>query len=122
MAAKKESQINDVINTTESIKKAGKSDNQLQSEQLKRARGIAGCPTKKFKCSSIYAALYPDGFVSSYQTIPIYLVFDNRTIELPEPVYNYVTRKLQKKADDEADKLNRYRTMARENLGTRQAD
>ena len=31
------SQINDVINTTASIKKSGKTDNQLQAEQLRKA-------------------------------------------------------------------------------------
>ena len=111
------SQINDVINTTASIKKSGKTDNQLQAEQLRKAQNISKGPTKNFKCSSIYAPLYPDGFVSTYQGVIINLIFDNRTVELPESVCNYVMRTIQRKADKEADRLNRYIKQSRENLG-----
>lgn len=123
MATKKEtSQINDVINTTKSIRQSGKPDTQLQSEQLKRARGIANCPMKKFKCSSVYAALYPDGYTTTYQGIIINLIFDNRVVELPEPIYYFVVNRLQKKADKEADKLNRFVTKKQEKIGEYQAE
>ena len=111
------SKINDVINTTEKKKKSGKTDNQLQAEQLRKAQNISKGPTKKFKCSSIYAPLYPDGFVSTYQGVIINLIFDNRTVELPESICNYVMRTIQRKADKEADRLNRYIKQSRENLG-----
>lgn len=123
MAAKKEeSQINDIINTTKSIRQSGKPDTQLQSEQLKRARGIANCPMKKFKCASVYATIYPDGYTTTYQGIVINLIFDNRIVELPEPIYYFVTHKLERKADIEADKLNRFKTKKQKKLGEYQAE
>lgn len=111
------SQINDVINTTESIKKSGKTDNQLQSEQLKKAQGISKSPRKKFKCSSIYAQLYPDGFISTYQGIVINLIFDNSVVELPEPIYYYVKNKMQRKADLEAYKAYKFKNKKQEKIG-----
>lgn len=122
MATKKDSQINDVINTTKSIKQGGKPDTQLQSEQLKRARGIVNCPMKKFKCASVYASIYPDGYTTTYQGIVINLIFDNRVVELPEPIYYFVMNKLQRKADREADKLNRFKTKKQEKIGEYQAE
>lgn len=122
MATKKDSQINDVINTTKSIKQGGKTDTQLQSEQLKRARGIANCPMKKFKCASVYASIYPDGYTTTYQGLVVNLIFDNRVVELPEPIYYFVMNKLQRKADREADKLNRFKTKKQEKIGEYQAE
>lgn len=121
-AKKDNTQINDVINTMDSIKKSGKPDNQLQAEQLKKAQKISDGPRKKFKCSSYFAPLYPDGFVSTYQGIIITLVFDNSTVELPEAICNYVMRTIQKKADKEADRLNRYIKQSRQNLGHEYVD
>ena len=113
--------INDILNTTQSIKE-NKTDNQLQSEQLKKAKGISKCPRKKFKCSSVYAALYPDGYTTTYQGVIISLVFDNSTVELPEPIVKYVEDRLQRKADKEADKLNRFKTKKQYKLGDYQAE
>lgn len=113
----KSSQINDIINTTKSIKNSEKTDNQLQSEQLKNATNLSKSPRKPFKCSSVYAPLYPDGFVSTYQGIIINLIFDNSTIELPEPIFNYVEKKIQEKADKEAEKLNRFTTKKQDKIG-----
>ena len=70
-----------------------------------------------FKCSSIYATLYPDGFISTYQGILINLIFDNREVELPAVVIKYIEDKIQKKADAEAAKLHRFETKKQENLG-----
>jgi hypothetical protein len=105
-----------IINTTKSIKET-KADAQLQAENFKKAQGISNGPRKKFKCSSIYAPLYPDGFVSTYQGIAINLIFDNTEVELPEVVIKYVEDKIQRKADAEAAKLNRFVTKKQENLG-----
>ena len=113
MATKKDLNINDIINTTESIKES-KIDTQAQTEQLKKT---IKSPTVKFKCSSIYAALYPEGLLTTYQGTVIHLPFDNRVVELSEPVAKFVEEKIQRKADKEADKLARYTTKARENLG-----
>ena len=104
------------INTTESVKQV-KADTQLQAENFKKAQGISKGPRKKFKCSSIYATLYPDGFLSTYQGIIINLVFDNRVVELPEVIIDYIEEKIQRKADIEAAKLHRFETKKQENLG-----
>ena len=105
-----------VINTTESINQV-KADTKLQAENFKKAQGISKGPRKKFKCSSIYATLYPDGFISTYQGILINLIFDNREVELPAVVIKYIEDKIQKKADAEAAKLHRFETKKQENLG-----
>ena len=108
--------IDRVLNTTESVK-AVKADTQLQAENFKKAQSISKGPRKKFKCSSIYATLYPDGLITTYQGIIIQLIFDNRKVELPEVVINYIQDKIQKKADVEAAKLHRFETRKQENLG-----
>lgn len=105
-----------VINTTESIKET-KTDTKLQAENFKKAQGISKGPRKDFKCSSIYASLYPDGLLTTYQGIIINLVFDNRVVELPEVVIEYIKNKIQAKADAEAAKLHRFETKKQENLG-----
>ena len=94
-----------------------KVDTKLQAENFKKAQGISKGPRKKFKCSSIYATLYPDGFISTYQGILINLIFDNREVELPAVVIKYIEDKIQKKADAEAAKLHRFETKKQENLG-----
>ena len=105
-----------VINTMDSVNKA-KADTQLQAENFKKAQSISKGPRKKFKCSSIYATLYPDGLITTYQGIIIQLIFDNREVELPEVIINYIQDKIQKKADVEAAKLHRFETRKQENLG-----
>ena len=105
-----------VINTMDSVNKA-KADTQLQAENFKKAQSISKGPRKKFKCSSIYATLYPDGLITTYQGIIIQLIFDNREVELPEVAINYIQDKIQKKADVEAAKLHRFETRKQENLG-----
>ena len=105
-----------VINTSESVKEV-KADTQLQAENFKKAQGISKGTREKFKCSSIYATLYPDGFTSTYQGIIINLVFDNRVVELPSVVAKYVKEKIQSKADAEAAKLHRFESKKQEKLG-----
>lgn len=106
-----------VINTTESVKNV-KADTQLQAENFKKAKGISQGPRKKFKCSSVYATLYPDGLLTTYQGLIINLVFDNRIVELPEVVIDFIQEKIQHKADTEAKKLNQYNSKKQENLGS----
>ena len=109
--------IERVLNTTESVK-AVKADTQLQAENLKKAKGISKGPRKKFKCSSVYAPLYPDGLITTYQCLIVQLIFDNRELELPEVVIKYIEDKIQHKADTEAKKLNQYISKKQENLGS----
>lgn len=106
-----------VLNTTESVKTV-KTDTQLQAESLKKAKSISKGPRKQFKCSSVYATLYPDGLITTYQGLIINLVFDNRVVDLPECVVNYIEEKIQHKADTEARKLNQYNLKKQENLGS----
>lgn len=110
-----------VINTTKSIKEV-KTDEKLQSEQLKKAKGISKSPRKKFKCSSIYAGLYPRGFITTYQGIIIELVFDNREVELPEVIINFIENKIQEKADKVAYKDARFKEKKQDKLGEFQAE
>lgn len=85
-------------------------DRKVQQEDLKKASKIVKGKKVKFKCSSVYATLYPDGFISTYQGIIINLIFDNRTVELSEAVANYVERKIQEKADKEAERVYKFRS------------
>lgn len=110
------SQINDVVNTTTSVKNNGKSEAQIQKAMLNTMQNTSLGPKKKFKCSSIYAAYYPDGFISTYQLRPIYLVFDNSVVELPEKIVEFVEQKIQNKADREAEKAYRFKTKKQEKL------
>lgn len=103
-------------NTLESIKKPA-TDEQLQREELKKATSIVKSPRKKFKASSVYAALYPDGLITTYQGITINLVFDNTVWEFPEEIIEYLEDKIQKKADKEAEKLNRFNTKKQDLIG-----
>lgn len=106
-----------VKDTSSSVKEV-KADTQLQAEALKKAQGISKGPRNKFKCSSIYATLYPDGLITTYQGIIVELVFDNRVVELPEVVIDYIEEKIQAKADIEAQKLNQYNKKEQTNLGS----
>lgn len=110
-----------VINTTKSIKEV-KTDDKLQSEQLKKAQGISKSPRKQFKCSSIYAGFYPNGFITTYQGIIVELIFDNRVVELPEVIIDFIERKIQDKADKVAYKNDRFKTKKQDKLGEFQAE
>lgn len=109
--------IERVLNTTESVK-VTKTDTQIQAENLKKAKGISKGPRKKFKCSSVYAPLFPDGLITTYQGLIINLPFDNREVELPEVAIKYIEEKIQHKADTEAKKLNQYNLKKQTNLGS----
>lgn len=104
------------INTLESINKPA-TDERLQREELKKATSLVKSPRKKFKASSVYASLYPDGLITTYQGIVINLVFDNTVWEFPECIIDYLEDKIQKKADREAAKLNQFNTKKQDKIG-----
>ena len=52
----------------------------------------------------MYNALYPNGFESTYQGIQVLLIFDGRTVELPEAIIDFVKKKIEKKAISEMEK------------------
>lgn len=112
--------INDVINTKESIFKASnKSNEELNRERFQTGQLISKTNRKKFTCSKVYAPLFPNGFISTYQGIVIELVFDGSTVELPECVIDYVEKKIATKAEKTADRLNRFTnpTRTQEKIG-----
>lgn len=117
--------LNSVINTSSSIfKPSNKTNEELNKERFKAGQLLAKENRKKFVCSKIYAPLYPNGFISTYQGIVIELVFDGSTVELPECVIDYVESKLQTKAEKTADRLNRFNNPSRtqEKIGEYQVD
>ena len=106
------------LNTTASIAKEGrKSDMQLSVDNLKNMQSISKEKRVTFECSYAYAALYPQGFVTTYQGIPVYLVFDGRKVELPEAIAKFVKRKIEAKAKAEAEKRRRNVEQPLDNLG-----
>lgn len=116
--------VNTVINTMDSIfKPSNASDAQLDSARLKENKEMVKKNRGKFVCSKVYAPLYPDGFRSTYQGIIIELVFDGRTVELPESCIKYVNAKIAEKAEKTADRLNRFTNPkgAQEKIGDFQA-
>ena len=108
--------ITNNVNTTNSINKPA-TDEQLQREEMKRATSLVKSPRKKFKASTAYAALYPDGLITTYQGIVINIIFDNTVWEFPECIVDYLEEKIQKKADKEAAKLNQFNTKKQDLIG-----
>ena len=104
------------LNTSENIRQP-MTDAQLQNSEFKKASSLVGGPKKKFKCSSVYAPLYPDGFTTTYQGVIINLIFDNRVIEMSESIIDFIEDKIQKKADKEAAKLNQFQLKKQDLIG-----
>ena len=104
-------------NTLDSINKKPVTDEQLQREVTKNASAIVKGPRKKFKASTAYASLYPDGLTTTYQGVVINLIFDNTVWDFPECIADYLEDKIQKKADLEAAKLNQFNTKSMQNIG-----
>ena len=106
------------LNTTASIASEGKkSDMQLAVDNLKNMQSISKEKRVEFECSYAYAALYPQDFCTTYQGIPVYLVFDGRKVELPESIAKFVKRKIEAKAKAEAEKRRRNIEQPLDNLG-----
>lgn len=114
--ALEENTITENINTLESINKPA-TDEKLQREEMKKASSIVKGKRKKFKASTAFASLYPDGLTTSYQGIPINILFNNTVWEFPEAIVDYLEDKIQKKADKEAEKLHQFNTKKQELIG-----
>lgn len=86
-------------------------DSVLDNNSLKEKTSIVKSKRVPFKCDVTYNALYPNGFESTYQGVQIYLIFDGRTVELPESVIQFVKSKIEKKAISEMEKRRRNSNM-----------
>jgi hypothetical protein len=105
-------------NTTKSVFKDSKaSDADLSVKAMQENKALVKEKRIPFKCDVAYNALYPNGFESTCQGIHIFLVFDNRTVELPEFIVNYVKAKIEKKALSTLDKKARNASKKQEYLG-----
>ena len=98
----------DNATTNESVFKDSKTpDRVLDNESLKEKVAITKAKRVPFKCEVAYNALYPNGFESTYQGVQINLIFDGRTVELPEAIIQFVKEKIEKKALSEMEKRRR---------------
>lgn len=105
-------------NTTSTMFKDSKaSDAELSAKAMKENSKLVKEKRVKFTCEVAYNALYPNGFESTCQGIHIYLIFDGRTVELPEFIADYVKNKIEKKALANLDKKRRNMTQKQEYLG-----
>jgi len=82
-------------------------DKVLDDNSLKEKVSITKAKRVPFKCDVAYSAYYPNGFESTYQGIQILLIFDGRTVELPEAIIQYVKEKIEKKVLSEMEKRKR---------------
>lgn len=106
------------VNTSDTIfKDSKKKDSELAIEAMNASKKAVKGKRVKFKCDAIYNTLYPNGFESTCQGVYILLIFDGRTVELPEYIANYVKAKIEKKALAAIDKKNRNATKKQEYLG-----
>ena len=105
-------------NTTKTVFKDSKaSDSELSVKAMNENKALVKNNRVKFKCEPVYHALYPNGFESTCQGVHILLIFDGRTVELPEFIANYVKAKIEKKAMSTLDKKTRNATKKQEYLG-----
>lgn len=106
------------VNTTQSVfKDSKKSDAELATKAMKENKTLVSTKRVPFKCEVAYNALYPNGFESTCQGIYIYLIFDGRTVELPDFIAEYVKSKIEKKALATLDKKARNTTKKQDYLG-----
>lgn len=93
---------------SESVFKDSKTpDRVLDAKALQDKVNITKSKRVPFKCEVAYSAYYPNGFESTYQGIQVLLMFDGRTVELPEAVVQFVKEKIEKKVISEAEKRKR---------------
>lgn len=87
-------------------------DDQIEKEINKDAKKATKPDSEKvdFKAEIAYAALYPQGFRSSYQFVPVNIIFDGRTYKLSPAVAKFVKKKIEAKAIAE---LNKKRTFGK---------
>lgn len=111
------------LNTTNSIFKDSKvSDAELSVKSMNENIKLVKAKRIPYKCEVAYAALYPNGFESHCQGVHVYLVFDGRTVELPEFIVDFVKAKIEKKALSLVDKKARNATKKQEFLGSYEAN
>lgn len=105
-------------NTTKSVFKDSKvSDAELSVKSMKETTKLISKNRVPFKCDVAYAALYPHGFESHCQGVHILLIFDGRTVELPDFVAKFVKERIEKKALSLIDKKQRNASQKQEYLG-----
>lgn len=97
----------DAITKTSVFKDTKTPDKVLDKKSLDEKVSITKAKRVPFKCEVAYNALYPNGFESTYQGIQINLIFDGRTVQLPEAIIQYVKEKIEKKALSEMEKRRR---------------
>lgn len=98
------------VNTSKSIfKDSGASDTALNTQNFQEGKRLTSSDVKRvpFKCDVIYHSLYPNGFVTTVQGITVTLIFDGRTVMLPDWIATFVKRKITKKAEAEVGKKKR---------------
>lgn len=111
-------EIDSNVNTTTSVfKDTKKTDAELSVKQLNESKRLVKNKRVKFECDVALNALYPNGFVTTFQGIPVYLIFDGRTVELPEAIVNFVKEKIKAKAASEAEKRKRVAEQPLDYLG-----
>lgn len=115
-------EVKTVKETKSIFKDSGASDAQLNMAETKQKKKIVSKEKVDFVCEEIYAAIYPYGFESTYQGIPVYLIFDGRTVKLSPAVAEFVKAKIAKKAKNVAARKNSHAnpSAAQVNLGSYQ--
>lgn len=128
MAKEKDEIIEEVKETKEEketksiFKDSGATDAQLNASENIQKKKIVSKGKVDFVCEEIYAAIYPYGFESTYQGIPVYLIFDGRTVKLSPAVAAFVKEKIAKKAKNVVARKNSHANpqAAQVNLGSYQ--
>lgn len=93
--------------STNGFKDSKTPDRVLDAKALQDKVSITKAKRVPFKCEIAYSAYYPNGFESTYQGIQIGLIFDGRTVELPEAVIQFVKAKIERKVMSEMEKRKR---------------
>lgn len=106
------------VNTRKTISKDSQAtEAELSVKSMKENQKLVKKDRVPFKCDVAYAALYPNGFESTCQGIWVRLVFDGRTVELPNFIADFVNKKIEKKALSLVDKKHRNATKKQAFLG-----
>ena len=95
------------VQSTNGFKDSKTPDRVLDAKALQDKVNITKSKRVPFKCEVAYSAYYPNGFESTYQGIQIGLIFDGRTVELPECVIQFVKAKIERKVISEMEKRKR---------------
>ena len=105
-------------NTTKTIfKDSKKSEAEISVDKLKENAKLAEAKRVPFKCDIAYSALFPNGYETVVQGCQVRLIFDGRTVELPDFIADFVKERIEKKALSLVDKRTRNATKKQEYLG-----